>query len=113
MINTWWDNELMVTACLVGLQAVEAKFQHILYHDASERTAFRHLVDKAEREGWFSEEKADVIRAGVELRNYLAHPQGASAFTLGLTDSILRVCHLVVRDICKMKGLTEPSRSRG
>lgn len=109
VVHSWWDYELMVTACLVGFQAVEATFKQILYAEADEKTPFRHLVDKAERDSWFSKEKADIIRAGVELRNRLSHPQGRSAFTVEMTDSILQVCHLVVRDICSMKGLTTPS----
>lgn len=109
VVNSWWDYNLMATACLAGLQAVEATFRQILYPDKPERTPFRHLVEAAVRDEWFSQKKAAVITAGVELRNHSAHPQGAVAFTPGLTDSILTACHLVVRDICEMKGLTDSS----
>jgi len=105
-VHSWWDYELLVTACLVGLQAVEATFRQVLFPEAAESMPFRRLVDRAEAEGWFNTERADIIRAGVELRNRLSHPGGRSAFTLGMTDSIVRACHLVVRDISTMKGQT-------
>lgn len=110
-VQSWWDYELMVTACLVGLQAVEATFRLVLYPDISESLPFGQLVTRAQDEDWFSEEKADTIRAGVELRNHLSHPKGRTAFTLGITASILHVCHLVVRDICFMKGLRVPRQA--
>lgn len=106
VLQSWWDYQLMVTGCLIGFQAVEATFRQVLYPDTPDTTSFRRLVDRTERDGWFNQETADILRAGVELRNHLAHPQGTSAFTLAMTDSVLRVCHLVVRDICLMKGLT-------
>ncbi len=108
VVHSWWDYHLMVTGCLIGFQAVEATFRQVLYPDAPDNTPFRRLVDRAESDGFFNQETADILRAGVELRNHLSHPQGMSAFTLGSTDSILRTCHLVVRDICSMGGLTAP-----
>ena len=108
VVQSWWDYQLMVTGCLIGFQAVEAAFRQVLYPDAPDTTPFSRLVDRAEGDGWFNRETTDILRAGVELRNHLSHPQGTSAFTLGMTDSILRTCHLVVRGICSMKGLTTP-----
>lgn len=104
VVQSWWDYQLMVSGCLVGFQAVEAAFRQVLYPEAPDTTPFRRLVGRAEGDGWFGKETTDILRAGVELRNHLAHPQGTSAFTLGMTDSILRACHLVVRDIYTMKG---------
>jgi hypothetical protein len=114
VVQSWWDYQFMVTGCMIGFQAVEATFHQVLYPDAPDTTPFRRLVDRAEDDGWFNRETADILRAGVELRNHLAHPQGMTAFTVGMTDSILRVCHLVVRDICFMRGLTtSPQADRG
>jgi hypothetical protein len=77
----------------------------VLYPDAPGTTPLRRLVYQAAREGRLGQATVDILRAGVVLRNRLAHPQGASAFTLGMVASVLRVCHLVVRDICVSRGL--------
>jgi len=106
VVQSWFDYELLVTACLSALQAVEATFRQVLFPDAAPRTSFRSLVDRAEREGIFSPEKTGILRAGVELRNSLSHPAGRVAFSLGMTDSMLQVAHLVVRDVCAMRGMT-------
>jgi hypothetical protein len=71
---SWFAYELLVMACLVGFQAVEAMFRQGLFPDAKERVSFRQMADRSEREGFFGSNVADVLRAGVELRNDLSHP---------------------------------------
>lgn len=107
VVQAWWDYEFMVTGCLIGFQAVEATFRLILYPEARS-TPLRRLVDRAQRDGWLNAETADKLRAGVDLRNRLSHPHATLAFSLGMADSVLRVCHIVVRDICAMRGLETP-----
>jgi len=111
VVQSWFDYELLVTACLSAFQAVEATFRQVLFPDAHERVPFRHLVDRAERERLFAPDKADILRSGVELRNSLSHPAGRMAFTLGMADSILRVSHLVVRDACAVRQMGQDTGS--
>ena len=59
-----------------------------------------HLVDRADRDAVFDPGRIDAIRAGVRLRNLLAHPEGQKAYSLGQAALVIRASHLVVRDIC-------------
>lgn len=104
VIQSWYDYELLVTACLTALQAVEATFRHVVFPDVARRVPFRSLVNRAEREGLFTSAQTEVILSGVELRNLLSHPEGRTAFTLGIAASIVRVSHLVVRDAWIARG---------
>ncbi len=106
VVLSWLDYELLVTACLIGFQAIEATFRQVVFPDAKQRVTFRQLVDRSERERLFAPDKVEMLRAGVELRNSLSHPAGRSAFTLGMADSMLRVSHLVVRDACAIRATT-------
>lgn len=110
VVGAWFDYEQLVTACLVGLQAVEATFRQVVFPDARKRVSFRQLVNRAEQERIFSFEEVEVLRAGVELRNLLSHPGGAAAFSLGLAESTLRRSHQIVRDACAARGVI-PARS--
>jgi hypothetical protein len=106
VVQSWFDYELLVTACLIGFQAIEATFRQVVFPDAKLRATFRQLVDRSEREGLFTPHEAEILRAGVKLRNSLSHPAGRVAFTLGMADSMLRVSHLVVRDACAIRAMT-------
>jgi hypothetical protein len=81
-VLSWFDYDVMVDACLAGFQAVEATFRQVAFPDASERLPFKRLVDRAEQDDLLSADKADVVRAGVELRNRLSHPGGTTRFCL-------------------------------
>jgi len=109
-VQAWFDYELLPTACLTALQAIETTFRQLLFPEAKARTTFRHLVDRAESDGVISPDKAGSIRAGVKLRNSLSHPEGGCAFTLGMADSMIRISHVVVRDICEVRGMVGQAR---
>ena len=104
-VLSWFDYDVMVDACLAGFQAVEATFRHVAFPDASDRLPFKRLVDRAEQDDLLSADKADVVRAGVELRNQLSHPGGTTTFSLGTAGPMLQIAHLVVRDVCAARGL--------
>jgi hypothetical protein len=70
--HSWFDYEFMVTACLIGFQALEAAFR-VLYPEA-ERTPFRGLIRKAQQEGILPDSIAELADAGAELRNSFSHP---------------------------------------
>lgn len=106
-VQAWFDNELMVPACLRGLQAVEAAFRLIAYRHAGSHVPFRALVERACRDGLFQGKEAEALRAGVELRNSLSHPTGRSAFTLGIAEPIMRSCHLAIRDLCARTSVSD------
>jgi hypothetical protein len=107
----WFDYDQLVTATLKAFQAVEAAFRQVLFPDAHERASFRSLVDRAEREGVVDADRADVVRLAVDMRNYLSHPAGDISFTLGMAAQMVRVAHLVVRDVCLLRGMTRPATS--
>ncbi len=98
-IGSWHHYEHMVTGCLVALQAVEAAFRHIAYPAASAKVPLKKLVTRAANEGLLSEREHEQVKAGVGLRNSLAHPDRQSAWTLGMVDPVVRVSHQVVADL--------------
>ena len=107
IVQSWFRYELLVQACLTSLQAVEAAFRQVLYPDASERVSFMRLVNRAEQDGTFSHEVAELFRTGViEMRNLLSHPGGTTTYSPGMAHSIVMTSHLVVRDICRLRGMT-------
>ena len=84
----------MVVACLIGFQAMVAAFR-VLYPDA-ERTPFRKLVRRAQREGVLPANIADLADAGAELRNLFCHPATQAAFTVGMAAPMLENTHRLV-----------------
>jgi hypothetical protein len=92
--HSWFDYEFMVTACLVGFQAVEAAFR-VLYPD-SERMPFRKLIRRASAEGILPGNIAQVADAGAELRNGFSHPMTQFTLTVGAAAPMLEAAHRLV-----------------
>lgn len=90
----WFDYEFMAVACLIGFQAMEAAFR-VLYPDA-ERTPFRKLVRRAQREGTLPSNIAEMADTGAELRNLFSHPATQATFTLGMAAPMLENTHRMV-----------------
>jgi hypothetical protein len=105
IVQSWFCYELLVQACLTSLQAVEAAFRQVLYPEASERAPFMQLVNRAAQDGTFSHDVAELLRTGVAMRNLLSHPGGGTSYTPGMAYSVVMTSHLVVRDICRLRGL--------
>ncbi len=99
--HSWFDYEFMAIACLVALQAIEATFRQVVFPTASRKTSFRALVDNAERRGSLGVDDAERIRAGVKLRNSLAHPGAQVAYTVGMAAPIIERSHRVVDALCR------------
>lgn len=98
VVLSWFHYELLVHACLISLQAVEASLRQSVYPDVAGGVPLLKLVKRAERDGVVDERQGASVRAGVRLRNELSHPDQQSAYTLGMVDLIVRVSHQVVRD---------------
>jgi hypothetical protein len=96
-VQSWFRYELMVQACLVSLQAVEAAVRQ--HYPDKEKLPFRRLVDRAETEGVITPDGAEHLRAGVHLRNKLSHPKEQLTLTIGMAGPILRTSHLLVREL--------------
>ncbi len=92
--HSWFDYEVMVVACLIGLQAMEAAFR-VLYPDA-ERKPFKALIRRARTEGILPDNIAELAETGAELRNLFSHPATQSAFTVGMAAPMLENTHRMV-----------------
>lgn len=92
--HSWFDYEFMVTACLIGFQALEAAFR-VLYPDA-ERTPFGALIRRARRDGILPGNIAELADAGAELRNSFSHPRTQFALTVGAAAPMLENTHRLV-----------------
>jgi len=91
---SWFNYEFMVTACLTGLQALEAAFR-VLYPEA-ERTPFRALIRRARTEAILSDAIAELADAGAELHDSFSHPRTQTALTLGMSAPMLANTHRLV-----------------
>ncbi len=92
----------MVTACLTGLQALEAAFR-VLYPD-TERTPLRKLIRRAQTEGILPASIAELADAGAELRNSFSHPRTQFALTVGAAAPMLENTHRLVALSCNLAG---------
>jgi hypothetical protein len=107
-VNSWFDYDFMVVACLVSFQALEASLRE-LFPDTKQRTSFRTLVRRAEREGVLPQNIAEIAVTGVDLRNLLSHPATRTAWTPGMAESVLETTHRLVGLISKeaaVRGMT-------
>ena len=91
--QSWLRYELLVDASLKALQAVECGLRQILYPILPVTTPFKSLVWRAESDGLLIPSEADLLRAGVELRNALSHPLGVRLFTPGMAADIIERGH--------------------
>lgn len=91
---SWFNYDFMATACLTGLQALEAAFR-VLYPEA-ERTAFRALIDRARREGILPDNIAELACSAEELHALLSHPLTQAPLTPEEAVPMLENCHRLV-----------------
>jgi len=101
-VQSWFQYDLLVQACLVSLQAVEAAVrQH--YPDKG-KVPLKKLVNRAEDDGHLTPAGADLLReVGVRLRNDLSHPTGQQRYTLGMVIPILRTSHRLVSELYRSR----------
>ena len=112
VVQSYFRYDLLVQASLTALQAVETAYRDELYPEASKKLAFQKLVKRSEREGYFDASQAAAISAGVQIRNWLSHPDGLTAFSLGMAAGYIRPSHYIVRDVC-LAGVARGRPSEG
>jgi hypothetical protein len=97
LVQSWFNYDLLAEACLKSLQAVEAAVRR--HYPDKIKVPFRKLIDRAEQDGLLSKEAADILRAGVHIRNMLSHPEQQKTFTLGMAFPALRTSHLLIAEL--------------
>jgi len=106
LVQSWFEYDLLVQACLVSLQAVEAAVRR--HYPGKDKVPFKKLVNRAEEDGRLTTEGAQILRdAGVRLRNNLSHPSDQVRYTLGMAFPVLRTSHLLVAELARTAIATQ------
>lgn len=77
-----------------SLMAVESTLRWAL--GASDSVPFKALITRARGDGLLTDELAEVVEVGRELRNRFSHPKNQPAWTLGMAAPALQRSHEVV-----------------
>lgn len=86
--------EFSVVGVAWSLMAVESTLRWVLAAGDSE--SFRKLITQANQDGLLTDELAEVVHVGRELRNGFSHPKNQPAWTLGMAAPALQRSHEVV-----------------
>lgn len=86
--------EFAALAVEKSLQALERAARIRLGVD--DRMHFKPLIDHLAKEVSLSEEEADILDTGRQIRNFFAHPATAPGFPLVMATSMLRTSHRLI-----------------
>lgn len=107
-VHGYFVYEFHVVAVAWSLFAVEAALRDRLDAGRGPRKpGMAKLVGRALEAGLLTEEEADSLRAGVELRNGFAHPGGQVVHSPGMAAALVGSSHAAVADLYRREPTGE------
>jgi len=89
--------DLFTVAAAWALLALEPALRERL--NAGRNVSFQKLLERAAASGLVTEEAAEQIGAGIDLRHDFAHPKTMSLYSPGMSELAVETTHRVIADL--------------